>query len=250
MRNKEQKGDLSVQAIAGTHVVLLGMDLPELKCPGLLGFALRREDHTEGEKYWLSGYKTFASVELSPPPGVLYSTRQHPIQGFTWSDFSAKPDHDYTYEVFALRGAPTSPQESEKVAVKIRTESEHGRTHHVHFNRGAAASQEYTRRFGDKRPEAVGPAAFDWLSRGAAEAIKAFIERAAGPGWGLRVSAYEFTDEHVLAALKDAWKRKADVRILYHALNDGQKTQNEASIKKFGLGKICEPRKAVGLRLS
>jgi len=56
MRNKEQKGDLSVQAIAGTHVVLLGMDLPEQDCPGLLGFALRREDRTEGEKYWLSGY--------------------------------------------------------------------------------------------------------------------------------------------------------------------------------------------------
>ena len=49
MRNKEQKGDLTVQAIAGTHVVLLGIDLPETKCPGLLGFALRREDHTEGE---------------------------------------------------------------------------------------------------------------------------------------------------------------------------------------------------------
>jgi hypothetical protein len=126
MRNKEQKGDLTVQAIAGTHVVLLGIDLPETKCPGLLGFALRREDHTEGEKYWLSGYKTFASIEPSPPPGILYSTRQHPIQGFTWSDFSAKPEHDYTYEVFALRGTPANPNESEKVAVDIRTESEHG----------------------------------------------------------------------------------------------------------------------------
>jgi len=175
MRNKEQNGDLSVQTIAGTHVVLLGMDLPEQDCPGLLGFALRREDHTEGEKYWLSGYKTFASVEPSPPPGILYSTRQHPIQGFTWSDFSAKPEHDYTYEVFALRGTPANSQLSEKVAVKIRTESEHGRTHHVHFNRGAAASQEYTRLFGDKRPEDVGPAAFTWLSRGAAESIADFI---------------------------------------------------------------------------
>jgi len=87
MRNKEQKGGLSVQAIAGTHVMLLGIDLPKTKCPGLLGFALRREDHTEGKKYWLSGYKTFASIEPSPPPGMLYSTRQHPIQGFTWSDF-------------------------------------------------------------------------------------------------------------------------------------------------------------------
>jgi len=178
MRNKEQKGGLSIQAIAGTHVVLLGMDLPKEDCPGLLRFALRREDHTEGEQYWLSGYKTFKSVEPSPPPGMLYSTRQHPIQGFTWSDFSAKPDHGYTYEVFALRGAPTSPQLSEKVAVKIRTESEHGRTHHVHFNRGAAASQEYTRLFGDKRPVDVGPAAFTWLSRGAAESIADFVGRA------------------------------------------------------------------------
>jgi hypothetical protein len=28
MRNKEQKGDLSVQAIAGTHVMLLGWTYP------------------------------------------------------------------------------------------------------------------------------------------------------------------------------------------------------------------------------
>ena len=252
MRRKEKVGRLHVQAIAGTHVVLLGMNLPEQDCPGLLGFAIRRHDHTDGEVYWLSAYKTFASVEPHPAQGVSYSTRRHPIQGFTWSDFSAKPGYDYTYEIVALRGAPALPTESEKVEVKVRTETAKlsGSAHHVHFNRGAAASQEYTRRFGDKSPQAVGPAAFDWLSRGAAEAIKAFIERAAGPGWGLRVSAYEFTDEHVLAALKDAWKRKGDVRILYHALNDGQKTQNEAAIKKFGLGKICEPRKAVGLRLA
>jgi hypothetical protein len=250
MRNKEQKGDLSVQAIAGTHVVLLGMDLPEEDCPGLLGFALRRQDHTEGEKYWLSGYKTFASVEPSPPPGILYSTRQHPIQGFTWSDFSAKPEHDYTYEVFALRGTPASPEESEKVAVKISTESEHGRTHHVHFNRGAAASQEYTRRFGDKRPGEVGSAAFTWLSRGAAESIANFIGRAVDAGWGLRVGAYEFADEKVLKALGAARDRGADVEVLYHARDDEQKISNEEAIQNFGLENICHPRNAQGLTLS
>src|SRR5437870_8209429 len=250
MRNKEQKGELSVQAIAGTHVVLLGMNLPEQNCPGLLGFALRREDHTEGEKYWLSGYKTFKSVEPFPPPGLLYSTRQHPMQGFNWSDFSAKPEDDYTYEVFALRGAPASPEESEKVAVDIRTESEHGRTHHVHFNRGAAASQEYTRRFGDKRPEQVGPAAFEWLSRGAAESIADFIGRAVGSGWGLRDGAYVFTDEQVLTALGAARDRGADVQVLYHAENDTQKISNEKAIQKFGLQNICQPSNAQGLTLS
>jgi hypothetical protein len=38
MRNREEKGDLSVQAIAGTHVVQFGMDLPEQNaraCSGL-----------------------------------------------------------------------------------------------------------------------------------------------------------------------------------------------------------------------
>ncbi len=253
MRNKGQSGGLSVQAIAGTHVVLLGMNLPQEKCAGLLGFALRREDSTEGEKYWLSGYKTFESVEPHPATGVLYSTRAHPIQGFTWSDFSAKPAHDYTYEVVALRGTPANSQPAETVKVTVRTEDEklQGSTHHVHFNRGAAASQEYTRRFGDKRPSEVGPAAFDWLSRGAAEAIRKFMERAKGPGWGLRVGAYEFTDDHVLQSLQDAWKlRHVDVQILYHAANDSTKVSNEKEITKFGLGPICSPRRAKGLSLS
>jgi phosphatidylserine/phosphatidylglycerophosphate/cardiolipin synthase-like enzyme len=252
MRRKEKNGTLSVNAIAGTHVVLLGMNLPQEECPELLGYAIRRHDHTEGEFYWLSGYKTFESVEPHPANGVMYSTRKHPIQGFTWSDFSAKPGYDYTYEIVALRGQPANPQPAETVEVKVKTETAklQGSIHHVHFNRGAAASQEYTRRFGDKPPEQVGPAAFDWLSRGAAEAIKGFIERAAGPGWGLRVGAYEFTNDHVLTALKDASKRTKDVQVLYHAKNDSQKKANEDQINKFGLTKICTPRNAKGLALS
>jgi len=252
MRKKEARDQLSVQAIAGTHVVLLGMNLPRAKCPRLLGFAIRRHDHTEGESYWLSGYKTFESIVPHPAEGALYSTRRHPIQGFTWSDFSAKPGYDYTYEIVALRGSPSDPQESERVEVKVRTEAEDlpGSPHHVHFNRGAAASQEYTRRFGDKSPEEAGPSAFDWLSRGAAEAIKGFIDRATGPGWGLRVCAYEFTEDRVLQALKEASKRKADVTILYHARNDSTKKKNEAEIKRFGLSKLCEKRDARGLALS
>src|SRR5213080_1317063 len=135
MRQKEKNGPLSVQAIAGTHVVLLGMNLPQQACPGLLGFAIRRHDHTEGEVYWLSGYKTFESVEPHPAEGVSYSTHRHPIQGFTWSDFSAKPGYDYTYEIMALRGSPGHPNEAERVEVKVKTETEKvpGSTHHVHF---------------------------------------------------------------------------------------------------------------------
>jgi hypothetical protein len=38
------------------------MDLPEQKCARLLGFALRREDNTEGEKRLLPRYKIVMSV--------------------------------------------------------------------------------------------------------------------------------------------------------------------------------------------
>jgi len=76
MQNKEQKRVLSVQAIADMHVVLLGMELPEQKCARLLGFALRREDNTEGEKRLLPRYKIVMSVEPSPTSEVLCSTRK------------------------------------------------------------------------------------------------------------------------------------------------------------------------------
>ncbi len=252
MRKKVGDHLFSVQAIAGTHVVLLGMNLPEQKCPGLLGFAIRREDMNEGEKYWLSGYKTFESIEPCPTRGTSFTTDKHPIQGFSWSDYSAKPGHEYTFEVFALRGTPSSPVKAENIEVSVKTETESvpGSLHHVYFNRGAAASQEYVRRFGDRSPEEVGPAAFTWLSRGAAESIRAFIARASDQGWGLRVAAYEFTDCEVLQSLKEASKRTGDVKVLYHAKNDSQGKANEGKIAEIGLKKICAPRVAKGLVLS
>jgi phosphatidylserine/phosphatidylglycerophosphate/cardiolipin synthase-like enzyme len=252
MRKRKVNNKLSVQAISGTHVVLLGIDLPEDKCPGLLGFAIRRFDVTEGETYWLKGYKTFESVEPNPAEGVQYATRLHPIQGFTWSDFSAKPGYQYRYEVVALRGAPDNPIEAERVIVAIKTESSvlTKQKHSIHFNRGAAASQEYTRRFGNKSPQKVGPAAYEWLSRGLAEAITAFIARAIGLGWGLRVCAYEFREQQVLQALFDAKMRGADVQILYHARNDSTKIGNEKAIQQFNLSEIAHGRNAPSLSLS
>ena len=76
--------------------------------------------------------------------------------------------------------------------------------HHVHFNRGAAASQEYTRRFGDKAPEKVGPAAFDWLSRGAAEAITRFHRASHRSRLGSARRRLRVHRRYVLQALKDA----------------------------------------------
>ncbi len=218
MRKKETTDGLTVKAVAGNHVVMLGMDMAEKDCDGLMGFAIHRTDHTENEAYWMKGMKVFQS---NPPPGPKLggkvSTREYPLQGFTWSDFSAKPDHDYTYQVMALYGPPGKLQEKAVTGVRVQTESETGRTHDVFFNRGAAGSQEYARRFAKKPPKEVGDAAFTWLSRGLHEGILKFIARAEGKGWGLLVAAYEFTEESMLRALRDAENRGVDLKIIYHA---------------------------------
>jgi len=47
MRKKKTRNGFTVNAIAGTHVVLLGFDLAGVQRKGCLGFAIQREDHTE-----------------------------------------------------------------------------------------------------------------------------------------------------------------------------------------------------------
>jgi hypothetical protein len=124
----------------------------------------------------------------------------------------------------------------------VTTEDLDGGNHDVYFNRGAAASQEYARRFKNQRPSE--PAHFAWLSRGCHEAIVAFIALARNSGWSLRVAAYEFHEKGVLDALRQAKKRKVDVQIVYDRRQDKPGRKNDAAVKKAGLQAQCTRRKA------
>jgi phosphatidylserine/phosphatidylglycerophosphate/cardiolipin synthase-like enzyme len=237
---------LSVRAISGTHVVFLAFNLSAAARAGCLGFAIKRRDHTEDEEYWLQGLKTFQSVDPAPGPGVPVSTRLHPVQGFQWADYTAKPDHSYTYEVSAMYGTPAALDPRATVSVTIKTEPAEGDdVHRVHFNRGAVASQEYARRFQNRRPdEFTDGSAFRWLSRGLEEAMLEFIGRAKSKDYALRAAIYESQWASVLDSFKTATKNKANVKIIYDAVPGatGPKAKNNAAIKKAGLGQRCIPR--------
>ena len=64
MRGREVQQGLTVQAVAGTHAVLLGLDFDDPS--GCLGFGIHRTDHTDGEGYWLRDLKAFPSVIPHP----------------------------------------------------------------------------------------------------------------------------------------------------------------------------------------
>jgi hypothetical protein len=243
MRVAKVKNGLKVNAIAGTYVVLLGFDLPQAKCEGLMGFSVHRTDHTENEAYFLDGMKAFAETDPGFPAGSLYSTKKHPIQSFQWADYSAKPNHEYTYTVTALKGQPTKLVSIAATKVKISTEKVEDDNQNVYFNRGTAASQEYVRRFGDKSPEDVpNNKAFEWLSRGIYEGLENYVNSCVAGQHALRIAAYEFNYEPFLVLLKKTIDRGVDIQIVYDARQDSPKLANEKAINATGLANNCTPR--------
>ena len=237
MRKKLTKAGLTVNAIAGTHVVTLGLNLSDAKRKGCLGFAVQREDHTEEEKVWMRGTKTFEATMPHPDPGEQVSTREHPVQSFLWADYSAKPGYEYTYTVLPLYGTPEKLKEGTAVAARVRTEEEFGGKHSVFFNRGAAASQEYARKFKNRYPDQVGPRAYEWLSRGLLEALLTFLARAKGSTYALYGAVYEFQWPAVLEALREIAKTGASVRVIFDAIK-GDAKPREKNLKAIDAAKI------------
>src|SRR3712207_4153043 len=245
MRKRVKKGPLSVQAIAGSYVVLLGIDMTESASEGVLGFAIERTDHlNKNKRDWLAGFKVFPGTSIEK--GAIVSTREHPLQGFMWADMTTRLAHTYTYRVIAMRGEPGALEEAEEVSVRVSMEDEDVGTHAVYFNRGVAGSQAYVRKFGNKSPTQVpNGAAWDWLSRGLAEAIIAYVGQAKGSSYGLRASIYEFQQPDVLNAFKEASRSGADVKIVFDARPNSANTPNKhnrEAIKAAGLEAITIPR--------
>jgi hypothetical protein len=243
MRAYKKSGPLSVHAIAGSYVVLLGIDMDEAASAGLLGFGIERIDHGRGDRRaWLQGLKVFPSVPAHPGP---VSTEQHPIQGFFWGDYTTRYGQDYTYRIVAMRGAPGALNPAETVEVRISTEKEGEGTHAVYFNRGVAGSQAYVRKFGNRRPNEVPEReAYRWLSRGLFRAMLDLIYRAQGPEWGLRCAAYELQQGAVLEAFKRASDSRADVKIVFDAREkkNGPAEANRRAIGNAGIEHLVIPR--------
>jgi PLD-like domain len=229
--------------IAGTHVVFFGLDLAAASRAGCRGFAFLRYDHDEGDTVWLRGLKTFAETEPHPAPGEQFSTLHHPIQGFQWADYSAKPGTTYTYTVVALYGDAASLESRIEVDGEITTETETGPVHSAFFNRGSVATQEYARRFQNKPPSEAGDGAYEWLSRGLLEALVAFLGRA-GAGWEVHGAVYELQWPKALAAVREAHLRGAKVHVLFDDIEnpDGPFQKNRAAIAAAHITGLCRGR--------
>jgi phosphatidylserine/phosphatidylglycerophosphate/cardiolipin synthase-like enzyme len=266
MRRPENGPVLAVRAISGSHVVTLAWDFmegQEAKREGLLGFAIERSELKEGvviERYFLRGIKRFQFKDEGVAPGTPMPTSEHPIQSFQWGDYTAKPATIYRYKVVPVYGKPKLIEldDASATTVEISTEPEEGRAgddgqprHDIYFNRGAAGSQAYARKFHEK-PDETKPKSEQmvWLSRGLFEALDTFIRRAAGDDaedYKLRAMLYEFRYLPVGKAFAAARTAGANVAIRYEAQT--YKDENEAMIAKARIKSISKPQKSrTGIR--
>jgi len=219
MREPAQEKGISIQLVAGTYVVLIGMSVDPDRVKGLLGFSVERTDHTEGEAGYLPNNLLFERNDEGQKSD--HSTELNPVQAFVWGDYTAKPGHTYTYTVTARYGTPARLKNGPQVTATVTTENPDDGTHGVYFNRGVAASAAYERRFGTQKPSEVPRhEAYAWLSRGLEEAIVEFVGGATDSRYSLRASIYEFEFESVLNAFRVAHDAGADVRIVYDKVGD------------------------------
>lgn len=259
MRTETHRDGFEAKAIAGTHSVLIALNCQPEDREGLLGFAFHRTPAKDGSK-WLRSLKVFRSVVPDPRDArdpehpdrpARFTTEDHPIQGFLWSDYTAEPDTEYTFTVYPMYGAPGALKKAPGLRLKVRTEKEFDGETGIWFNRGAIASQAFSREFGNVGPspkENPDPADLRtvWLSRGLLEACLDYIN-STPPGERLRVAAYEFTYAPVLDALKNALDRGVDVRILYDDTTKAAgktKGKNEKAIAAANL-----PKEAAGQQI-
>jgi len=259
MRSLKNGPVIAVRAIGGLHVVTLAWDFvagQEAKREGLLGFALERtelKNRKVVERYFLRGIKRFKFKDEGVAPGTPLPTSEHPIQSFQWGDYTAKPATTYRYKLVPVYGKPKLLELELKSAttVQITTEAEQlnvasrKSTHDIYFNRGAAGSQAYARKF-KTQPDETKPDSdqMRWLSRGLFEALTGFIGIAAGTNaaeYKLRAMFYEFRYLPVGKAFAAARTAGADVAIRYEA--DSYKDENEAMIAKAGIKSLCVQQK-------
>ncbi|MFM9949451.1 MAG: phospholipase D-like domain-containing protein [Saprospiraceae bacterium] len=229
MRFKSKtKNGFTVYAVSGTDTVSFAIDFNRNKAAGLLGFAVERQDLTENERYFMRGFKVFEVLVPKPDSDMVVSTFEHPVQSFVWDDFTAKPEHEYIYYFYPLKGTPKSLDRSLKaIEIKVKTEILFApdAEHHVFFNRGVASSQAYKIRFDNKAPDQLEGAkkqeAYDWLSRNLDNALYAFIDKAQA-GDQLLGCFYEFHYSPVLKAFKAALDRGVDVQVVIDAKANAQ----------------------------
>jgi len=239
--------DFRVKAYAGTNGVLLAFDLAKSRKKDFLGFAIEQK---AGNKpwQWLLNSLTFPDTPHTITKINATPSNLAPIQKFRWADYSIDSNTNVKYRVHLVHKVAGAAELGESLEVTVQTDDGKPKDHRVIFNRAVAASQAFGRKFPEvdqlistnkNMPIEDWPkAASDWLQHGLLDQIIEFIERAKNEKWALDIAIYEYELKAIVDAVNAAHKRGVQVRVVYHAKNSDEQTeQNEKNLKKIPASK-------------
>lgn len=245
---RTKKGIYNACIISGSNAVSLGWNVELDKIPNdLLGFAIKKTEFDQDGEIkqlgYLTGQKRFASYVGST--NLEISSEVAPFQRFRWNDYSIKPDHNYKYEVFPMRGSPNALIKEEPLVLRTNPAPSFEDNLGVFTNRGVTAAKSYYEMFGDNHPKNVpNNSAYLWLSNGLREALMGFINQAI-TGDALHISIYELHDEEIGKLLKEKATEGVTLVILYHYNDDKASYENYELLKQYGLLRSSHQRSAM-----
>ena len=227
MRKIKQANGRKLIAFSSEHAVILAMGLQKSDLPGLLGLAIRRDNH-DGTIIWLEGMLAFPGVTHNP--GEPICSNEAPFQKLYWADYTVRQGRTYTYDVIPVYGTPgdLDLNENKALQIEIQTESDQKDIDHdAHFNRAVVSSQAYSRNFGNVDPK-EDPRILKWLARGLDDMILKFIAEAKNdPDLSLEIAAYHIDHPAIISAVEGLGSRAQVVL-------DKEEEPNQAAIYKFG----------------
>jgi len=235
------KDDFRLKGYAGTNSVLLAIDLDQKRKKDLMGFAIeKKEGHYPWQ--WLLNSLTFPGVQHTILAWAATPSNLAPLQKFRWADYTVEPGIICKYRVHLVYGSNLT--RDEMLEVELKTDDGKPIDQHVNFNRAVAASQAFGRKFPDldkqlgtdkSLPIESWPSeSREWLENGLLESIVNFISQAVDEKWALDVAIYEYELQAIVEAVNAAFKRKVNLRLLYHSKKDDEQTLlNESNLTQI-----------------
>ena len=185
MRSRNENNDISIHAIAGTRVVILGLNLKQKDDDGgdashsttlssmLRGLTVVDANGTAPDlsapsnNEQPSSHDAFIGFaidrrDMSSGKSTSLNFDGRPIQKFHYGDYTVEPGHQYEYSVrqmikassrsrYSFFSRPKYVTVGSPLVVTVTTEDPSTSKHGVYFNRGVAGSQAYAEKFGEFR---------------------------------------------------------------------------------------------------
>lgn len=230
----------TVKAYRGDECVMMAMNLPQVACAGLAGFAIARSSDGKTFTYLKNrlGFDASKGAYATKDPATQLAdetpSSQSPFQKFRWVDFPPDVGKGLTYRVEAVFFDGTALNARYAVTFQMTLGTPAYANFDLGFTRGYISSQDFADRFGaikslrpsntvnyntndavpGSSPKVSWRTLYEWLGAHARAILSAFTQRCKNDGHGFDVFAYDLDEPDFIEFVAEQAKAGVKVRMI------------------------------------